>query len=390
MYMFTTAAEFQGFHRADGTVGLRNHVLVLSTVALTARLAALAAQAVPGAVLVAGDYPRGLRGPDAGLQARVIAALIRHPNVGAALVLCHDMASRDAIAATLADAGRPVVVQAFMAASGMADAVAQAQSAVVTLAAEIDGAKRQSAPISALRVALECGGSDATSALAANPAIGRVVDALVAHGATAIVSETSEFVGAESIVAAQAESPQAAREILAALARSEAELSEDGESYRGVNPTAENIAAGLTTLVEKSMGAVNKIGRSPLRGALAFGEPPRGPGLWFMDTPFFSPISLTGMVAAGAQVTLFAMGVFNPSGNPLAPTLKICGNRQTLARWSDSIDVDVSAAIHDGASLDQMGESIARALLQTASGSVTCAETWQEGQVMIPTTRSLL
>lgn len=388
--MFTTAADFAGFHRADGRVGIRNHIVVLSTVALTARLAVLAAEAVPSAVVVAGDFPRGLRGPDAATQSHVLSALINHPNVGAALVLCHDTASRDATAAALADAGRPVVVQAFMAASGMADAIERAQTALRDLAAHLSDAWRQAAPISALSVALECGGSDATSALAANPAIGRVVDRLVAAGGTAIVSETAEFVGAEDVVSARAETDAAARDILAALARCESEFSEDGESYRGVNPTEENIEAGLTTLVEKSMGAVTKTGQSAFLGCLKFGEAPRRPGLWFMDTPFFSPVSLTGMAAAGAHLTLFAMGVFNPSGNPLVPTIKICGNRRTLSRWSDSIDVDVSPAVYDGAELNAMGDRVEAALIRTAQGETTRAEEWREGQIMIPTTRSLL
>mgnify|MGYP002621225296 CR=1 FL=1 len=294
------------------------------------------------------------------------------------------------MAAALVDAGRPVIVQAFMAASGMADAVERGQIALQDLADRVSEARRQAAPISALTIALECGGSDATSALAANPAIGRVVDRLVGAGGTAIVSETAEFVGAEDVVAARAETDAAARDILAALARCKSELSEDGESYRGVNPTEENIEAGLTTLVEKSMGAVTKTGQSAFLGCLGFGEPPRHPGLWFMDTPFFSPVSLTGMAAAGAQITLFAMGVFNPSGNPLVPTIKICGNRPTLSRWSDSIDVDVSPAVYDGADLNAMGDRVEAALIRTVQGQTTRAEDWREGQIMIPTTCSLL
>ena len=167
-------------------------------------------------------------------------------------------------------------------------------------------------------------------------------------------------------------------------------MSEDGEHYRGVNPTQENIAAGLTTLVEKSMGAVCKTGASPFKGLLQFGEAPSEPGLWFMDTPFFSPISMTGMVAAGAQLTLFAMGVFNPSGNPLAPTLKVCGNPKTLSDWQDSIDVDVSAAISQSASLEDMADLIEAKLQDIALGAQSYAEFWREGQIMIPYSRSLL
>lgn len=388
--MSTTASDLTCFVRGDGRVGLRNHVLVLSTVALTARLAALAARAVPGAVVVAGDFPRGLRGTDPGLQARVLDALVRHPNVGGALVLHHDEASAEAGLRQLADAGKPVEVMAFMAASGMADAVARAQAALWRVAGAAASARRVPVALSSLVLGLECGGSDATSALAANPAIGRVVDRVVSAGGTAIVSETAEFVGAEPVIRARAASPAAAQAILEALARCEGALSEDGENYRGVNPTEENIAAGLTTLIEKSMGAVAKTGRTPFLGCLGFGQAPPGPGLWFMDTPFFSPVSITGMVAAGAQVTLFAMGVFNPSGNPLAPTIKICGNPRTVAEWADSIDVDVCAAVTGGAALDSMADRVEAALRAVASGAATRAEHWREGQVMIPTTMPLL
>lgn len=390
--MSTTLPDlrFNGFPRADGRVGVRNHVLILSSVALTARLAALAAEGHPEAVLVAGDFPRGLRGQDGPLMTRVLEQLVRHPNVGAALVLCHDKVAREETEARLADAGRPVEVQALMSAEGMTDAVARARAAVARLSSAIADARRVPSPLSALTLALECGGSDATSALAANPTIGRVVDRVIEAGGRAIVSETAEFVGAEAVVAARAASPQVAQKVLAALARSEAHLSEDGECYRGINPTAENIEAGLTTLVEKSMGAVNKIGTSPISGYLSFGQSPDAPGLYFMDTPFFSPVSLTGMSAAGAQITLFAVGVFNPSGNPITPTLKLCGNRRTLAEWGDSIDIDLSAAIYDGAGLDEMEQVATAGLIATADGRPTKAETWREGQVMIPTTHSLL
>lgn len=388
--MSTIANNLTGYVRNNGTMGVRNHVLVLSTVGLTARLATLTAQAQPEAVLVAGDYPRGLRNPDPQLQTRVLDALVAHPNVGGALVFCHDKASAEATQNRLQALGKPLVVQAFMAAQGMADAVAKGQAALATLTEQVQHCRRSAVPLSSLTLALECGGSDATSALAANPAIGLVVDRLIAAGGRAIVSETAEFVGAEDVVRARTPNAQVRERILQALSQSEANMSEDGEHYRGVNPTQENIAAGLTTLVEKSMGAVCKTGAAPFKGLLEFGEAPPGPGLWFMDTPFFSPISMTGMVAAGAQITLFAMGVFNPSGNPLAPTIKVCGNPKTLSDWQDSIDVDVSAAITHSASLEDMAQRIEAQLQRIASGAQSRAEFWREGQIMIPYSRSLL
>lgn len=388
--MSTIANKLTGFIRPDGSVGMRNHVLVLSTVALTARLATLTAQAEPEAILVAGDYPRGLRNPDPKLQMRILDALVTHPNVGGALVFCHDKASANATAIRLQHLQKPVVVQAFMAANGMADAVQKGQSALHDMMVQVQQCKRESVPLSSLTLALECGGSDATSALAANPAIGHVVDRVIAAGGRAIVSETAEFVGAEEVIKERTPDASVRTAILNALSQSESNMSEDGEHYRGVNPTQENIAAGLTTLVEKSMGAVCKTGSSPFKGLLKFGEAPPASGLWFMDTPFFSPISITGMVSAGAQVTLFAMGVFNPSGNPLAPTIKVCGNPKTITQWNDSIDVDVSAAITQSASLNDMADHIESKLQLIATGSQSCAEFWREGQIMIPYSRSLL
>ena len=138
------------------------------------------------------------------------------------------------------------------------------------------------------------------------------------------------------------------------------------------------------------MGAVAKTGSTPFVGCLDFAEAPTGPGLHFMDTPFFSPVSLTGMVAAGAQVILFALGVFNPSGNPLAPTIKICGNPQTLRDWSDAVDVDVSRVITDGARPDALAGPAGAVLADVLNGGETRAEHWREGQIIVPTHHPLL
>jgi altronate dehydratase large subunit len=132
------------------------------------------------------------------------------------------------------------------------------------------------------------------------------------------------------------------------------------------------------------MGALCKIGNSHFEGCLSFGQSPAGSGLYFMDTPFFSPCSITGMVAAGAQITLFSMGVFNPSGNPLAPTLKICGNPQTVKNWSDGIDVNLSSLITGEMSLEEGGTQLLKTVLDTANGLNTKTEKWGEGQFIIP------
>ena len=398
--MFTTATEpaastealtFLGYARGDGRVGVRNHLAVVSTVALSNRIAELAAQhhqkqTGENVLQVKGDFQRGLQHADARLQDQVLAQLVSHPNIGAALVLCHDRRAAQTWRKRLEDAGKPIEVMAVMDSQGVQRALDLATQALTRLAQPLRGQVRVPCPFSALTFALECGGSDASSAVCSNPAIGRFVDNAITQGARVIVSETAEFIGGEDVVRAQSASPDIAQAIIDCIAATEARMAGDGDHYRGVNPTAENIEGGLTTLIEKTMGAVCKIGTSRFAGCLTFGQPPGGSGLHFMDTPFFSPCSITGMVAAGAQVTLFSMGVFNPSGNPLSPTLKVCGNPQTIGHWADGIDVDLSRLIAGEMSLDDAGQAVMRAVIHAAEGSPTRTETWGEGQFIVPRT----
>jgi len=392
--MSTTATEaaadpfagLQGHVRADGRVGLRNHLLILSAVALTDRWAALVAAAFPGALLVTCAFQRGLRGNDAARAEAVIAALATHPNTGAALVLTMDAPAARALAARLAGGDSPAACLALLEQDGMEGAV----QAACAVARDLDARRRiaQPQPVGpgALALALECGGSDPTSALAANPAIGVLVDRVVAAGGTAIASETVEFIGAEGVVAPRCPDPVQRDRMLAAIARREGWHRDDGVDYRGTNPTPENIAGGLTTLVEKSLGAVVKTGQGPFAGALDFAEAPPRPGLYFMDTPFFTPASLTGMVAAGCNAVLFALGQFNPSASPMAPTLKVCGNPGTLARWGGSLDVDLCDLVTGAADAGDGADRIARALVRVSAGEATASERWGEGQVIVPTT----
>lgn len=396
--MSTTAAKpsapaealtFQGYARSDGRVGVRNHLAVVSTVALSNRIAELAAQhhekqTGEPVLQVKGDFQRGLQNSDARLQDQVLRQLVDHPNIGAALVLCHDRRAAQAWTKRLEGAGKPIEVMAVMDSQGVQRAIDLAAQALARLGAQVRGQARVPCPFSALTFALECGGSDASSAVCSNPAIGRFVDWAIAQGASVIVSETAEFIGGEEVVRAQSASPEIAQAIIDCIAATEACMAGDGDHYRGVNPTAENIEGGLTTLIEKTMGAVCKIGSARFVGCLSFGQAPSAPGLYFMDTPFFSPCSITGMVAAGAQITLFSMGVFNPSGNPLSPTLKVCGNPQTIKNWADGIDIDLSPLIAGEVSLRDAGQTVADAVIQAAEGKLTQTESWAEGQFIMP------
>ncbi len=380
---------FLGYARSGERVGVRNHLAMVSTVALSNRIGELAAQrheAETGepVLQVKGDFQRGLQNSDARLQDQVLAQMVDHPNIGGALVLCHDRRAAEAWRKRLAQAGKPIEVLAVMDSQGVQRAIVLATQALARLGRQVRGQERVPCPFSALTFALECGGSDASSAVCSNPAIGRFVDWAIAQGARVIVSETAEFIGGEEVVRAQSVSPAIAQAINDRIAATEARMAGDGDHYRGVNPTAENIEGGLTTLIEKTMGAVCKIGSARFVGCFSFGQAPDAPGLYFMDTPFFSPCSITGMVAAGAQITLFSMGVFNPSGNPLAPTIKICGNPQTLRDWSDGIDVGLDQVLAGAMSLDAAREVIAQSVLSTAEGAHSKTEAWGEGQFIVP------
>lgn len=382
--MSTTWPELSGYARDQGAPGLRNHVLAFSTVALTDVVTQRAARAVPGVLPLLPRFERGLRGVDAERQARAVEAVLAHPNTGAALVVTHDRAAAADLSDRLCGLDKPVSVTALMAHCGVEAAASAMAQELARLREAAEQVSRVRISPADLTVALECGGSDASSAICANPAIGRFVDRLIAAGGTAIVSETAEFLGGESVVGAQSQTPEIAAAILEALAREDRLMKDAGVDYRGVNPTQENIEAGLTTLTEKTMGALSKIGQARFSGALSFGETPPASGLYFMDTPFFSPTSLTGMALGGAQIGLFAMGVFNPSGMPLIPVMKICGNPVTLRDWETSVDLDVSGLIAGTQGLDDAADTIMAGIARFGDGVKSASERWGEGQLILP------
>jgi len=403
MYMSTTAnssdlldyassLEWRGYSRADGRVGIRNHRIVLSTVALTDRLAASIASMDRGSLCVTGAFSRGLQKADEHMVERFIQSVLTHPNVGAALVITHDGASADHLA-EIVKAKIPVEYMAFMKCDGREKAVAVGCEKLQMLADRQDALEQKRTVVGprAVSVALECGGSDVSSSICSNPVIGDICDFVVAAGGLAVVSETAEFIGAEAVFDDRCPDPVTRKATLDFIGYRATLMEQDsGKDYRGTNPTQENIAGGLTTLIEKSMGAVSKTGTTDFISALEFGMSPNAPGLHFMDTPFFSPVSLTGMMMAGCNLGLFAMGVFNPSGNPLCPIIKICGNPQTLRHWGDDIDVELDG--YFTGELDRVDAQIAvlSKMNMVFNGAETASEAIGEGQFMLPRLKDAL
>jgi len=377
---------WRGYRRSDGRVGCRNHLIVLSTVALTDRLAQQICENNELFVPVVGAFSRGLQQQDEKILDAFIEAVVFHPNVGGALILTHDRQYMEKLKNKL-PVSNNIKFLSFMSCAGREQAVEAGKLAGLELSRQIK-TERQSISFSDLCVALECGGSDVSSSICSNPMIGVFSDRLAQAGGSIVVSETAEFIGAEAIFNKRCSDNNVKKSILNFIQKKEKLMSRDaGKDYRGTNPTNENIEGGLTTLIEKSMGAVSKTGTSKFVSAIGFGERVNKPGLHFMDTPFFSPVSLTGMMMAGCTIGLFAMGVYNPSGNMLCPTIKICGNPKTLQQWSGEIDIDLSLYFLGQETQTQALSRITKEINLIFGGKPSIAEKNKEGQFML--TRSL-
>lgn len=373
------ADSFLGYRRADGRVGTRNHFLVLSINGLVAPAARRLAGQIAGCRLVATPYGRGQFGPDAEAQRTQLIGLGRNPNVGAVLVVGADRKSVDAVAQGVATTGKPVETAALD--DVAEDALALSERGVrlgARLAREVSTTRREAVPVAALFLGLECGHSDATSGLIANPLAGRIADRVVDGGGTAVFGESLEWLGAEHLLAARAVSPAVGQAIVDAVARREAAVAAAGVDLLGNNPGEENIRGGLSTIEEKSLGGIAKGGTRPIRSVLRLAEAPREAGLHVMDAPGFSPESLTGFAAAGANLMLFTTGAGNSFCNALAPTIKISGHPKAAAALAHQVDFDASAAFAGAEDLDAAAERLFRLVLEAASGTLTWGEVLDE------------
>jgi altronate dehydratase large subunit len=233
---------------------------------------------------------------------------------------------------------------------------------------------REPIPLSELILGTECGGSDYTSGLASNPAVGAACDMLVAESGTVILSETPELIGAEHLLAKRARTPEIAKQVLDAVAWWEKEAIAAGQNIREANPSPGNINGGITTLEEKSLGCIHKAGTGPLEEVMAYASHPTKKGLVYMDTPAHDIEQLTGMVAGGAQIVVFTTGRGNPLGAPIAPVIKITANRDTYRKMRDNMDIDVSKVLQGKETLIEAGKRIFEEVISVASGKVTKAE----------------
>ena len=369
---------FLGFRRPDGRIGTRNHVLVVPTVICSSVVAErIAAAALPIGTALPHLAGCGQLGPDMRLTHETLAAYCGHPNVGAVIVVA--LGCEQVVAQMLADAarrhGKPVEIVAIQSEGGTVRATERGIALARSLAGRLAGDERQWCDASELILSLKCGGSDYTSGLASNPTLGRVTDRLVGLGGSAVLGEIAEIMGAEHLLAARATKPATATKLIQIITRVETEARALGLDIRGTQPSPGNIRGGLTTIEEKSLGATHKGGESaPLEDVVPYAAPIGRKGLTVMDTPGLDVESVTGMVGGGAQVVVFTTGLGTPTGNPIAPVIKVTGNARTARQMADNIDVDVSGIMDETETLSSAADRLFDAVLAVASGRETVAE----------------
>ncbi len=368
---------FMGYVRPDGTVGSRNYVAVIPSVICATDVAQAIVNAVKGTVGF--FHHQGCCQLPSDLK-RVTDTLISlgcSPNVGAALIVSLGCEGTDTerLVKEVAATGKPVEVIHIQELGGMSRAIQAGTDLAQKLAIEISGMQRQPVEISRAIMSIKCGGSDATSGMASNCVIGYVADKLVDLGATVIFGETTEFIGGEHILARRAvggeKGPVGCR-IYEIVNNMENRAKAIGEDMRGGQPTPGNIAGGLSSIEEKSLGAIVKSGHRPIQGVLEY--PQRittEKGLWIKDTPGREPEILTGMAATGAQFMLFSTGRGAPQGFASMPVVKICGNPNTYERMSHDMDLNAGVIIQGKKSIDEVGEEAYKLVLEVLSGRMT-------------------
>ena len=370
--------NFWGYRRPDGRVGVRNNVLVLPASVCAADTCRIVASQVKGTVTFHNQNGCSQVPCDMQLTMDTIAGFAANPNIYGTIIIslgCENCQMDLVVKAIQERTNKPMRQFIIQECGGTIATAEQAVRAAREMVQEASLQRREEFPISKLMLGTECGGSDMTSGLASNPLIGQVCDRLVDMGATAVLSETTEFIGAEHILARRAATPEVHDRIFEIVHRYEAALRLVGEEVRDGNPSPGNKAGGITTLEEKSLGCIHKGGHSPINAVYDYAKQVESKqGLVIMDTPGNDPSSVAAMVAGGAQVVVFSSGRGTPTGNPIAPVIKLTGNKLTFAKMEDNIDFDASPLIYGTKTLEELGGDLLNMVVETACGKQTKAE----------------
>ncbi|MCC0673817.1 UxaA family hydrolase [Clostridioides sp. ES-S-0145-01] len=369
--------KFYGYKRPDGRVGIRNHILILPTSVCASDTTRIIASQVQGAVTFNNQNGCSQVSSDQQLTMDVMAGYAANPNVYGVIVVslgCENCQNDLVVDAIKERTNKPIKTLVIQEEHGTLKTIEKAVRCAREMAQEASILRKEEFPISELILGTECGGSDPTSGLAANPLIGELSDRLVDLGSTSILSETTEFIGAEHILARRAVNEEVKEKILHIVHRYENSLKLVGEEVREGNPSPGNIAGGLTSLEEKSLGCIHKGGHRVISEVYDYAKQIDKKGLVIMDTPGNDASSVAGMVAGGAQVVVFSTGRGTPSGNPIAPVIKITGNKITFANMEDNMDFDASPVIYGPQTMEELTDDLLNLVVDVANGKQSKAE----------------
>jgi altronate dehydratase large subunit len=372
--------RISGYRRKDGAFGIRNHVLILPASVCASEVANKIATKIKGCSALRNQQGCCQLGDDLKQTRRTLVNLGKNPNVASVLVVglgCETLQA-EGLAEEIGEC-KPTRLLSIQDEGGSKKAVIKGIELAKDLVIQAEGIKKEEGDVSELVVALNCGGSDMTSALVSNPAVGRVTDRLVDLGASVIFGETTEIIGAEHLLSRRIADEKVKKKLLEAVRATEERAKKFGTDLRGTQPTPGNIEGGISTLEEKSLGAIAKSGSRQIRSFLEYGERvSESGGLYFMDTPGQDIEAITGMLAGGASVVLFTTGRGTPTGSSIAPVIKVTANSETFKLMKPDIDVFLGNAyeISDsvGRILENASEKIFRKLLDIANGKESRAE----------------
>jgi len=373
--MISPKVTFQGYRRENGRVGIRNHVLVLPVDDLSNAAAEAVANNVKGALAIPHPYGRLQFGADLDLHFRTLIGAGSNPNVAAVVVICIEEQWAKRVVDGIAKTGKPVTGFGIEL-HGDHDTIMRASKVAKEYVQWASELQRVECPVNDLWVSCKCGESDTTSGCGSNPTVGNAFDKLEPLGVTMCFGETTEITGGENIVADRCATPQVREAWMRVFNRYQEVIDRHKTSdLMDSQPTKGNIAGGLTTIEEKALGNIQKIGKKcKVIGVLDKAEMPTRPGLWFMDSSSAAAEMVTLCAAAGYVVHFFPTGQGNVIGNPILPVIKLTANPRTARTMTEHIDLDVSGLLQRQKNMDQCGDELLQVMLRTCNGRMTCAE----------------
>ncbi len=363
-----------GYPRENGRKGIRNLVAVMAAADNVNPLVRKLAARNPGVTCLPASYGRGQMGHDFEVSLRAMAGLAAHPNVAGCLLVSFEPESSERVAQLARQLGRTVEMLSFLDVGGMQECLDRGSEMLRRMQDAAGRTRRVPLAVRELLVGLECGGSDTTSGLFGNPALGAFTDIIVDAGATAVFSEPVECLGGEELLRERAATPQAAARMIATVHAYNELARQHGVDLAGTNPTPDNLAGGLTSIEEKSLGALAKTGSRTIMDVIGYGEAAPGPGVWMMDAPAAAVENVTALAAGGAQLVCFVTGTCNPTGHPVSPTIKISANPRTVERMKAHINVDLADMLRGTMNIAQGAATIAAEVAAVVNGAETAAE----------------